>query len=260
MSTRGHSAASSKEGQAMWPKAGERRLQTLPEQIAERIYAAIVAGEFVPGERIREEALAEVFQVSRGPIREALRILEKDSVVRMLPNRGAHVTKLSIKEVNDIFEIRKVLAGAMIRRLGDREPVFIDRVAQKVAELEALAKDSVGAAAYVGSTVQLSLALAEASGNERLAEIMSSLARQSWRYTQVGLATPARRKESARNWRAMLKALVAGQVETAANAMEKLVDDARKEAVRMLESGNQAIAVPAPAQPRSRHDSAEVVS
>ena len=76
MSARGHPAALSKKGQAMWPEAGERRLQTLPEQIAERIYAAIVAGEFVPGERIREEALTEVFQVSRGPICEALHILD----------------------------------------------------------------------------------------------------------------------------------------------------------------------------------------
>jgi hypothetical protein len=48
MSARGHPAALSKKGQAMWPEAGERRLQTLPEQIAERIYAAIVAGEFAP--------------------------------------------------------------------------------------------------------------------------------------------------------------------------------------------------------------------
>jgi DNA-binding GntR family transcriptional regulator len=225
-----------------------RRLQTLPEQIAELIYAAIVAGEYAPGERIREEALAETYQVSRGPVREALRILEKDSVVRMLPNRGAHVTKLSIKEVNDIFEIRRVLAGAMIRRLSDsHDPALIARVGEKVAELERLAEDPAGAAAYVAATVQLTLMLAQASGNERLAEIMNSLARQSWRYTQVGLATQSRRKESGRNWRAMFKALSAGHVETAARAMEKLVDDARQEAMRLLESGNEGLAVAAQA-------------
>ena len=97
--------------------AAGRQLMTLPEQIAERIFAAIANGEYAPGERIREETLAEQFEVSRGPVREALRILEKDSVVRILPNRGAHVTQLSIKEVGDIFEIRRDLVGAMVRRL-----------------------------------------------------------------------------------------------------------------------------------------------
>ena len=50
-------------------------------------------------------------------MREALRILEKDSVVRILANRGAHVTQLSVKEVSDIFEIRSKLFAAMIGRL-----------------------------------------------------------------------------------------------------------------------------------------------
>lgn len=248
--------AASDGAAAAWPLAEVRRLQTLPEQIAERIYAAIVAGEFAPGDRIREESLAEAYQVSRGPIREALRILEKDSVIRMLPNRGAHVTKLSIQEVNDIFEIRKVLAGAMVRRLGDRDPAVIARVAERVAELENLAQQPGAAADYVAGTVQLSLMMAQACGNERLAEVMKSLARQSWRYTQVGLATPARRKESARNWRAMLKALMANQVEVAANAMEKLVDDARQEAVRTLES---SVRVAAPARQANRSRSGTYV-
>lgn len=59
--------------------------------------------------------------MSRGPVREALRILEKDSVVRILPNRGAHVTQLSVKEVSDIFEVRRTLFGAMIGRLTAEE-------------------------------------------------------------------------------------------------------------------------------------------
>jgi DNA-binding GntR family transcriptional regulator len=70
---------------------------------------AIAGGEYAPDERVREEALADEFEVSRGPVREAQRIQEKDSVVRILPNRGAHVTQLSVKEVSDIFEVRRTL-------------------------------------------------------------------------------------------------------------------------------------------------------
>lgn len=210
-------------------------LQTLPEQIAERIYAAIVQGEYQPGERVREEELAELFGVSRGPVREALRILERDSVVRVVPNRGAHVTPLSVRELNEIFEIRRVLAGAMVRRLGDARPEWLTRFGEKVKELEALASEP-DQDRYVAASVELALALAQTAGNERLAEIMRSLARQSWRYTQIALKDPHRRRESSRNWRALFEALSRGQGEVAGQAMERLVDDARHSAIRLFEA------------------------
>ncbi|MDQ1764363.1 hypothetical protein DAI43_17640 [Achromobacter xylosoxidans] len=218
-------------------RPAEPPLRTLPEQIAERIYNAIIAGEYQPGERIREEALAEAYGVSRGPVREALRILERDSVVRVLANKGAHVTKLSTKEVNDTFEIRMVLAGAMVRRLGSAPPALIARFAPKVEELERLASAPDEGAAYVAASVELALGMAQASGNERLTEIMRSLARQSWRYTRLALAQRARRQQSAQHWRTLFNALLAGRAEEAGCAMERLVDDSRREAVRQLGAG-----------------------
>jgi DNA-binding GntR family transcriptional regulator len=217
-----------------------RQLMTLPDQIAERIFTAIASGEYAPGDRIREEALAEQLEVSRGPVREALRILEKDSVVRILPNRGAHVTQLSIKEVSDIFEIRHDLIGAMIRRLGDCDDAFIARVDAEVRELESLAKEPGASDAYLAVSYRLGRLLADASGNERLAEILGSLARQTRRYSKLGLATAARRRESARTWRSMLKALKAGDVNGAATAIESLIDAARHEAVTQLQAAAAA--------------------
>jgi DNA-binding GntR family transcriptional regulator len=225
-------------------KPAVRQLMTLPEQIAERIFTAIASGEYTAGERIREETLAEEFKVSRGPVREALRILEKDSVVRILPNRGAHVTQLSIKEVSDIFEVRRELSGVMIARLSvDEAARLATAIDADIRALKASAQDPDGAAAYVETTFRLGRVLREACSNERLAEILGSLARQTLRYTQLGLATPARRKESARNWRTMQTALKSGNVEDAAEAVEKLVEDSRREAVKQLEA-RQATANP----------------
>jgi DNA-binding GntR family transcriptional regulator len=226
---------------ALRAKPVGRQLQTLPEQIAERIFAAIAAGEYGPGERIREEALAEQFEVSRGPVREALRILEKDSVVRILPNRGAHVTQLSSKEVSDIFEIRRNLFGALVRRFSVNEAArMATSVDADIRALDALAQDPNASAAYAETSYRLSRAFRQACSNERLAEILESLARQTLRYTQLGLATPARRKESARNWRAIQKALKAGEIEVAAEAVEKLTDDSRREAIRQLDARQAA--------------------
>ncbi|MEJ8846074.1 GntR family transcriptional regulator [Variovorax rhizosphaerae] len=219
-------------------KAASRQLQTLPEQIAEHIFNAIASGEYAPGDRIREESLAEEFEVSRGPVREALRILESDSVVRILPNRGAHVTQLSIKEVGDIFEIRRTLSGAMVARLSAEEAVAVAAsLDADIKALDALAQDpNADGTAYFDTSFRLGRVLRDNCGNERMAEILSSLSRQTLRYTQLGLATPARRKESARNWRAMQKALKAGNVEAAAESVEKLIEDSKREAVRQLQA------------------------
>jgi len=68
---------------------------SLPEQIASRLSERIVAGTYAPGQRVMEQALAAEFAVSRGPVREALRILERDGLVTILARRGALVTNLS---------------------------------------------------------------------------------------------------------------------------------------------------------------------
>jgi DNA-binding GntR family transcriptional regulator len=219
----------------------------LPDQIAEHIFTAIANGEYGPGDRIREEAVAEQLKVSRGPVREALRILEKDSVVRILPNRGAHVTQLSIKEVGDIFEIRARLTGAMIDRLNAEEAARLAAaIDADVRAMEAIAQDPDRAAEYFEITFRVSRIVREACGNEHLAAILRTLARQTLRYTQLGLATPTRRKESARNWRTLQRALKAGNLDAAVEAAEKLIGDSRREAVRQLEA--QA-AGPAAARP-----------
>ncbi len=218
-------------------KLASRKYSTLPEQIAEHIFAAIANGEYAPGDRVREEVLAEQFQVSRGPVREAMRILEKDSVVRILPNRGAHVTQLSVKEVSDIFEVRATLTHLMIARLSTEEAARLATTLDAdMRALDALAQDPDRADAYFETTYRVSRVIREACSNERLVEILATLARQTLRYTQLGLATPSRRKESARNWRTVHKALKAGNLDVAADAAQKLVEDSQREAIRQLET------------------------
>ena len=89
----------------------------------------------------------------------------------------------------------------------------------------------------------------DANPDDRLNPVLSmhranpsvpAMARQTLRYTQLGLATPARRKESARNWRTMQKALKSGNVEAAADAVEKPIEDSRREAVKQLEARQAA--------------------
>jgi DNA-binding GntR family transcriptional regulator len=227
-------ASGQPEGRTPTKQAG-RRLLTLPEQVAERIFAAIEAGEFAPSERIREELVADQFGVSRGTVRDALRILEQDAVVCITPNRGAHVTQLSIKDVSDIFDIRRNLIGAMVRRLGPCADALIAQIAVEVETVEALAELPESTEAYLAASERLTNLLALGADNERLAEILGSLARQTKRYSKLGLGSAERRQQSARTWRTMLTALREGDLGAAAAALESLIDASRQEAVRQLQ-------------------------
>ncbi len=119
------------------------------------------------------------------------------------------------------------------------------------------APEPTGAADYVAGPMQVSLTLGQAAGHEPPAENMSPLARQTGRYTQIGPITPARHTEAALNRRAVTKALMVNQVEVAAQAMEKVVDDAGQEGVCMLGIGTRlasarALATDSPGRPATR--------
>jgi DNA-binding transcriptional regulator YhcF (GntR family) len=78
---------------------------TVSEQIAARVGDRILSGAMAPGARIGEQELADEFSVSRGPIRDALRILEREGLATLLPRRGAIVTELSADELRELLEI-----------------------------------------------------------------------------------------------------------------------------------------------------------
>ncbi len=213
---------------------GEVHPLTLSEQIAEAIYLAIVNGEYQFGERIREEELSRRFQVSRGPVREALRILEKDSVVVILPHRGAHVTALTAKEVRDIFAIRKALIGLAIRELGTLPKTVLDDIDAQVAEMKRLAEDPEGHDAYARASARLHLFLAAQSQNRRLVEMIRSLARQTFRYTLIALSDTRARKKSVAIWAKIARLLRQGKMAEVAQLAGELIDRSCQAASRHL--------------------------
>jgi DNA-binding GntR family transcriptional regulator len=90
---------------------------TVPEQIAAQVGDRILSGAMAPGERIGEQELADEFAVSRGPIREAIRILEREGLATILARRGAIVTELTATELKELLEIRAGLFELVARKL-----------------------------------------------------------------------------------------------------------------------------------------------
>lgn len=85
--------------------------RTSPPSAYHQIRAAIVEGRYVPGARLVEQRIAEEFDLSRTPVREALRTLEAEGLVRIEPHRGATVRALTVEEVADLYDLRARLEG-----------------------------------------------------------------------------------------------------------------------------------------------------
>jgi len=233
------------------PRPGAAAL-SLPEQIAEALGGAIIAGRLEPGERIHEADIADQFSVSRGPAREALRILERDGLVQFQARRGARVTALTIDEVAEVFEVRSALLGLAARRLAEQdEPRDAETIERRIARLPVLARDP-DADRYVAAVHELNLTLARACGSALLRGMFSSLSHRTLRYTKLGLGTPARRAQSARNWRRLWSAIQAGDGPGAQPTAEARVLASRDPAITRLREAQANDTSDAPTAPRTR--------
>ncbi|HSN39541.1 MAG TPA: GntR family transcriptional regulator [Burkholderiales bacterium] len=211
--------------------------QSLPEQIAMRLSERIVSGTYAPGQRIMEQTVAAEFAVSRGPVREALRLLEKDGLVTILPRRGAQVTSLSIAEVKEIFDIRAMLNGLRDRQIAedpDRLQI-LPALEAEVAKLARFAREPGLGDDYVETVARIDQILTRASHNKRLKTIQGSLMLQTLRYRQLGLSTPQRRKQSVQNWQKLVKAIREGDGAEAERIARQRVLDSRDAAVQLLQ-------------------------
>ena len=149
------------------------------ERIVESITAAIVERRLMPGTKLSEQRLGDIFQVSRTLVRQALNQLSRDRLVTLERARGAFVAMPSVEEARQVFEVRAMLEGALVRQLCGR---ITDR---QVAELRAHLRDesaAVGRADVAGRTRLLAdfhVVLARMLGNEVLAELLEDLLSRS---------------------------------------------------------------------------------
>src|SRR5688500_13786589 len=107
-------------------------VQSVQQQAVERLRAAILAGVFKPGDRLVEADLCARLGVSRPSVREALRSLEAEGLVNIVPNRGPQIPVLTWQQAEEIYQVRALLEGeaaALCARRGAREHVESMRVA-----------------------------------------------------------------------------------------------------------------------------------
>lgn len=149
------------------------------EHIARDIAAAIVAHRLPPGTRLREEALARAYGVSRTKIRAALLMLSKDKLIRTVPDKGAFVSKPSAAEAREIFAVRRILETALAREFVERaKPADYKRIEQHL-KLERKAVSGEDVQLRNRLLADFHILLAEVVGNSVLTEMLRELSARS---------------------------------------------------------------------------------
>lgn len=154
----------------------------LRDVVFQTLRQAILHGELKPGERLMEVHLAERLGVSRTPIREAIRKLELEGLVVMIPRRGAVVASITEKDLKDVLEVRRtleILAGEVAcERI---TPEILDELKEAGEEFGRL-KETEDANRLAEADVRFHEIIYTATGNERLIHILSNLREQMYRY------------------------------------------------------------------------------
>lgn len=157
--------------------ASQARLQreNAHDDIYEKIYTAILEHRLHPGTKLVEERLAEIFDVSRARIREVLARLAHEQIVDLIPQRGAYVAKPTIEQARDVFEARRLIEPAVLRRLVDTlTPEKLTRLRQH-QELEVDARRRDDKRAVIRLSGEFHSLAAELAGNSALARSMREL-------------------------------------------------------------------------------------
>jgi len=180
----------------------------LHEDVVSRLRNILLDGEIPPGARIPERHLCARLQISRTPLREALKVLAADGLVLLLPNRGSRAAKLTSKDVQDLFEVcqgLEALAGELAcERISDRELAAISKVHAAMAQHY----QSKDLPAYYICNRQIHEAIVEAARNPVLSALYESVTARIRRARYVTPMTPPRWAAALQEHEAILNALL----------------------------------------------------
>lgn len=213
---------------------------TLHIQIADRLREMIMTGDLKEGDKINENQLCTAMGISKTPLREALRVLSAEGLISLVPNRGSFVTKPTIREIKEMFEVMSVLEGVCARSAAERMH------AQEFQHLETLHEgletefERRDQRAYIRINNRYHSFIQELAGNQTLNQIVNGLRKKILLHRFQSLNLAGRFQDSIREHRELLKAfrernperaeqLMKAHLQNQALALEKLVRQVRED-------------------------------
>lgn len=206
------------------------------EQIAVRLAGVITMDLIHAGQRLLEKDISEVLHVSRAPVREALRILERERLVEFQARRGAIVTAPDVKDLRDIYVVRAALYRIFLRQLMERRPADVEAVFNRHMPRIVQAAEQASVDSYALEGFLLNMAMLDLSDNRLISDLLASISIRTLRYVRLGLAVnPERIAAGVKSWRALQRAIVRRDIDEVLETAVKRIDASRDAAVRAIE-------------------------
>ena len=195
---------------------------------------AILTGELKPGERLMEIHLANRLGVSRTPIREAIRKLELEGLVTMIPRRGAEVAQITEKSMKDVLEVRRTLdalsAELACERISPEEEEALKKACQNFEE----AVKTKDTKAIAKADVAIHDIIAAATGNQRLIQLINNLAEQMYRYRFEYIKEASQHERIIQEHRIIYESIVNKDKEAAAETAKLHIDNQEKAVIARI--------------------------
>jgi DNA-binding GntR family transcriptional regulator len=179
--------------------------------------------------------LSKEFGVSHGPVRAALRLLESFGLVTIHAYRGAEVTRLTVQEVRDVYNVRAAMVSLRAKWIA-QDPdrmLIVERVGELVDKLLALGDHDMDQ--FLRISFEVNRLLTDSLHNRWLRSTLQAITMQTSRYSRLALRDPARRQESAHLWRMLVNVMAAGDADLAEHVAVTLSLTTRDAAVHALQ-------------------------
>ena len=199
--------------------------KSVKESATEYIRNKIITGEFVAGEAINEAALALRLNISRPPIREAFRTLENEHLLVSVPRKGTYVTKLSVEDLRELFQVREMVEGYSIELLREKN---IRDLPEVISSQEAFFRLSMPdndnmeqRLNYLNAAYDFHIKLVESSGNKLLTHWNNSIGSHLNRYQFIYFYIPDSKQRSREDHQQILDLITMGDYEKAKELLIK---------------------------------------
>jgi phosphonate utilization transcriptional regulator len=216
---------------ALHPTIALLQSSSLTSVVQQEIERAILVGDYAPGSKLNEAVLAEKLGVSRGPVREAFRMLDEAGLVRTEKNRGVFVRDIPISEALEIFDVRAAMDEWVGKRLaGCISEAQLKELKGLVADMEKAVK-AQDARQYHVLNLRFHDRMVEMSGNRKLTETYRKLIKELSLFRRQNLADAVLMRTFLNEHKQIVKAIGSGNAQAAGHAMSDHVMQSRQRTI-----------------------------
>ncbi|WP_378954034.1 GntR family transcriptional regulator [Pelosinus sp. sgz500959] len=216
-------------------------VRPIRDVVYDYLRTAIINGLIKPGERLVEKDYAEKFNISRTPVREALRKLEIEGLVENIPRKGDIVKGIALHDMLEIFAIRQALEPLIVKTAIDNmTPEAIIKLQETVDNMTSAAHND-DTAAVLDAFQTFHDILINVSNMPRLSAIISQLKDYLGRFRTMSLSNPTRRTQAISEHKEILQAIIANDNETAEQLISSHLSSARQSLLKKMQHTEEAL-------------------